>query len=103
MVSKNRRQVNVMFDPLLHQAIRSKLVSQLITNDELPFKALKESLSVTDGNLSTHLSKLEKEDYVHIEKTFEGKRPKTVVHITKKGREAFELYIEALKSFIEEN
>lgn len=92
-----------MFDPLLHQAIRSKLVSQLITNDELPFKALKESLSVTDGNLSTHLSKLEKEGYVRIEKTFEGKRPKTVIHITKVGRKAFEAYIEALKTFIEAN
>jgi len=92
-----------MFDPLLHQGIRSKLVSQLISNDELPFKALKESLCVTDGNLSAHLSKLEKEGYVRIEKTFEGKRPKTVVHITPVGREAFETYIEALKAFIEEN
>ncbi|HIE45613.1 MAG TPA: transcriptional regulator, partial [Flavobacteriaceae bacterium] len=34
-------------------------MSLLITNDELPFKALKESLSVSDGNLSSHLSKLE--------------------------------------------
>jgi DNA-binding MarR family transcriptional regulator len=92
-----------MFDPLLHQAIRSKLISLLITNDELPFKALKESLGVTDGNLSTHLSKLEKEIYVSIEKTFEGKRPKTIVHITEQGRKAFELYIEALKLFIEDN
>jgi len=92
-----------MFDPLLHQGIRSKLVSMLISNDELPFKALKEALDVTDGNLSTHLTKLEKEDYVRIEKTFEGKRPKTIVHITATGRKAFETYIEALKSFIEEN
>ena len=92
-----------MFDPLLHQAIRSKLISLLITNDELPFKALKESLGVTDGNLSTHLTKLEKEMYVRIEKTFEGKRPKTIVHITEPGRKAFELYIEALKLFIEDN
>jgi len=70
-----------MFDPLLHQRVRSKLVSLLIANEELPFKALKEYLEVTDGNLSTHLSKLEKAEYVRIEKTFEGKRPKTVVHI----------------------
>jgi DNA-binding MarR family transcriptional regulator len=75
----------------------------LISNDELPFKALKKSLGVTDGNLSSHLSKLEKEEFVIIEKTFEGKRPKTVVHITPKGREAFAQYIEALKKFIEEN
>jgi DNA-binding MarR family transcriptional regulator len=92
-----------MFDPLLHQGIRSKLVSILISNDELPFKALKEALGVTDGNLSSHLSKLEKEAYISIEKTFEGKRPKTVVKIAPAGREAFEVYIEALKAFIEEN
>jgi len=92
-----------MFDPLLHQGIRSKLVSILISNDELPFKALKEALGVTDGNLSSHLSKLEKEAYISIEKTFEGKRPKTVVKIAPAGRVAFEAYIEALKSFIEEN
>ena len=92
-----------MFNPLLHQPIRSKLLSLLITNDELPFKALKEALGVTDGNLSSHLSKLEKKEYVLIEKTFEGKRPKTVVHITIKGKEEFAQYIEALKKFIEEN
>ena len=92
-----------MFDPLLHQTIRSKLMSLLISNDKLPFKALKELLKVTDGNLSTHLSKLEKEEYIMIEKLFDGKRPKTVVMIAPKGREAFEAYIEALKQFIEEN
>ena len=93
----------MVFDPLIHQPIRSKLLSLLIANDELPFKALKELLSVTDGNLSSHLSKLEKEGYVLIEKLFEGKRPKTVVHISSKGREAFALYIEGLRKFVEEN
>jgi DNA-binding MarR family transcriptional regulator len=92
-----------VFDPLLHQAVRSKLISLLIANDELPFKALKEYLEVTDGNLSSHLNKLEKAAYVQIEKSFEGKRPKTVVHITKKGREAFKSYIETLRLFVEEN
>jgi DNA-binding MarR family transcriptional regulator len=92
-----------VFDPLLHQPVRSKLLSLLITNDELPFKALKESLEVTDGNLSSHLSKLEKEEYVIIKKSFEGKRPKTTIEISPKGKEAFASYIEALKKFIEEN
>jgi DNA-binding MarR family transcriptional regulator len=92
-----------VFDPLLHQNIRSKLISLLISNEELPFKALKEYLKVTDGNLSTHLSKLEKAEYVRIQKIFEGKRPKTVVHITEVGKDAFRKYIEELKNFIEEN
>ncbi len=92
-----------MFDPILHQAIRSKLVSLLIANEELPFKALKEMLDVTDGNLSSHLSKLEGAKYIMIEKSFEGKRPKTVVYITDIGRRSFKKYIEALKLFVEEN
>ena len=75
-----------MFDPLLHQAVRSKLISLLISNDELPFKALKKSLGVTDGNLSSHLSKLEKEEYVVIEKTFEGKRPKLLCILHQKAK-----------------
>lgn len=91
-----------MFDPLLHQAVRSKLMALLIANDELPFKALKESLNVTDGNLSSHLNKLEKGGYIEIVKSFEGKRPKTVVHITGVGEKAFDAYIEALKKFLEE-
>lgn len=93
----------MFFDPLLHQSIRSKLISLLISNDEVPFKALKEALEVTDGNLSSHLSKLEKEAYITIEKIFEAKRPKTMVKIAPKGREAFEKYIENLKQFIEDN
>ena len=92
-----------MFDPLLHQGIRSKLISLLITNDELPFKALKEMLEVTDGNLSSHLRKLEDAAYIMIEKTFEGKRPKTTIMITPKGKAAFKTYIEALRLFVEEN
>jgi DNA-binding MarR family transcriptional regulator len=92
-----------VFDPLLHQAVRSKLISLLITNEELPFKALKEYLEVTDGNLSSHLNKLEKAEYVKIEKTFEGKRPKTVIFVTEVGKNAFHKYIESLKLFIEEN
>jgi len=90
-----------VFDPLLHQNIRSKLVSLLISNSQLPFKALKEALGVTDGNLSSHLSKLEEAEYIEIEKVFEGKRPKTIVKITEVGRRAFQEYIDELKNFIE--
>lgn len=92
-----------MFDQLLHQTVRSKLISLLISNDELPFRALKEMLDVTDGNLASHLAKLEEAEYIKIEKSFEGKRPKTVVHITDTGKAAFKNYIEELKKFIEEN
>ena len=92
-----------MFDTILHQPIRSKLIATLISNDELPFKALKEQLGLTDGNLSSHLKKLEEVEYIMIEKSFEGKRPKTTIKINSKGRDAFKEYIKQLKQFIQEN
>ena len=92
-----------MFDPILHQNIRSKLMSLLISNEELPFGVLKKMLEVTDGNLSSHLKKLEEKGYVKINKFFEGKRPKTVISITQNGRDAFKNYIHELKKFVEEN
>ena len=92
-----------MFDTILHQPIRSKLIATLISNEEMPFKALKEQLSLTDGNLSSHLKKLEVEEYIIIEKLFEGKRPKTVVKISQNGRDAFKNYIKQLKQFIQDN
>ena len=92
-----------LFDSILHQPVRSKLVATLIQNDKMPFKALKEQLELTDGNLSTHIKKLEDAGYVEVEKFFEGKRPKTVVSINENGKKAFKQYIKQLQSFIEEN
>jgi DNA-binding MarR family transcriptional regulator len=99
-ISKKRAE---LFDPLLHQSVRSKLISSLIANEELPFRALKEILGVTDGNLSSHLKKLEDGGYVKIEKSFEGKRPRTTIHITDEGSDAFKKYIDELRAFVEEN
>ena len=78
-------------------------MSQLISNEELPFRALKEHLDLTDGNLSSHLKKLEEAGYIEINKFFEGKRPKTVVKITQTRRDAFKSYIKELKKFITES
>ena len=92
-----------MFDTVLHQPIRSKLIATLLNNEEMPFKALKEELKLTDGNLSSHLKKLEDAKYIQIDKFFEGKRPKTVVKISSTGRDAFRSYIKQLKQFIQDN
>ena len=92
-----------MFNSLFHQGVRSKLISYLIKNEELPFVALKKMLDVTDGNLSSHLKKLEEARYVRIDKFVESKKSKTVVSITKIGRDAFRNYIVQLREFVEQN
>ena len=96
-----------MFDNLLHQPVRSQLMATLLNNignqEALPFKMLKDTLGLTDGNLSSHLKKLDEAGYIKITKSFEGKRPKTTIAISEDGKMAFKEYIKQLQKFIEEN
>lgn len=87
-------------DPLLHSELRLAIISMLIGIDEANFPYIKEQTGATAGNLSVQIDKLEKAGYISVEKTFLGKRPTTICRITDKGREAFEKYVEALKSYI---
>ena len=93
------------FDELIHQPVRLQVMAALNALDEesqLDFGTLKELLSVTDGNLATHLRKLEDAGYVRITKTFVGRRPRTYVSITPKGRRAFSEHVQALHEILGE-
>ena len=65
------------------------------------FTWLKEALGLTEGNLSSHLQKLEEAGYVRVEKGFRGKRPKTWVALTPEGRAAYEAYRKALLDLLQ--
>ena len=58
----------------------------------LSFADLKQTLGVTDGNLSIHARKLEDAQFIASEKTFQDRRPLTQYTLTAKGRAAFERY-----------
>ena len=64
------------------------------------FNALKAKLQATDGNLSTHLRKLEEAGYVRIDKSFVGRRPLTRVSLTDAGRAAFVGYLDAIGKLV---
>ncbi|HTQ08687.1 MAG TPA: transcriptional regulator [Fimbriimonadaceae bacterium] len=89
-------------DDTLHQKSRLAIMAALAANGETGFGQLKEILGLTDGNLSTHLSVLERKEYVEIEKSFRGRRPHTVVRSTEKGRLAFAEYLAALGRIVAE-
>lgn len=78
-------------------------MSALAVNETLDFNSLKEYLDITDGNLASHIKALEKEEFIGIEKSFIGKKPNTRYFITKEGREAFKLHLEALEQFLKSN
>ncbi len=87
-------------DPLLHSELRLAVMSILISVEEADFPYLREQTGATAGNLSVQIDKLEKAGYIAVEKTFRGKRPATICRMTDTGQQAFEDYVEALRSYI---
>jgi len=79
-------------DPLIHAPARLMVLTYLYVVDSVDYLFLMRLTGLTWGNLSTHLSKLENAGYVAIEKTFKGKKPHSVIHLTDKGRAAFQSY-----------
>ena len=88
----------------LHKAFESRvrlgIMSVLMVNDKVDFNSLKELLQVTDGNLASHASALEKEGFIHIKKEFVGKKTSTTYSATKIGVKAFEDHLDALEKLI---
>ena len=80
--------------------VRLGLMSVLMVNDWVDFTEMKELLDVTDGNLASHSSALEKAEYIEIKKEFVGKKPKTSYRVTQKGREAFQTHLAALEKLL---
>jgi len=88
-------------DPIIHAPTRLAILSILITVENANFTFLKESIGTSDGNLSTHLTKLETNNLIKIQKTFKGKKPQTICAITGKGRKAFTKYLEQLEQIVQ--
>ncbi len=81
--------------------IRLGIMAVLSVKEVLDFKALKNFLELTDGNLASHLKALEKEEYIAIEKTFVDRKPNTKYFITQVGKKAFEQHLSALEKLIQ--
>ncbi|WP_022797716.1 winged helix-turn-helix domain-containing protein [Thermus islandicus] len=86
-------------DPVIHQETRLRIMALLHALGEgaqVEFSWLKDALGLTEGNLSSHLAKLEEAGYVRVEKGYQGKRPRTWVALTPQGRAAYEAHRRAL-------
>ncbi len=79
-------------DRLIHEPARYNIMALLFVVARAEFLFVQNQIGMTPGNLSAHVSKLEAADYIRVEKKFVGKKPKTFLKLTKKGRAAFEDY-----------
>lgn len=91
---------HTQIDDLIHSRIRLAVIAVLAGVDKAEFTFIRDRVKTTDGNLSTHLRKLEDRQYVAIEKRFDGRKPVTEVSLTESGRQAFERYLAHLESML---
>lgn len=77
--------------------VRLGIMSILMVNDWVDFTEMRTLLNITDGNLASHSSALEKSEYIEIKKEFVGKKPKTSYRVTNTGRISFISHLNSLE------
>ena len=75
-------------DRVIHEPVRLQIMSVLTGVDRADFTFMRTTLGLSKGNLSTHIDKLERANYVKVHKSFNGKMPLTEYSLTKKGQKA---------------
>lgn len=83
--------------------VRLGIMSLLMVNDFVDFGTLKEQLQITDGNLASHITALEKLNYIEIRKQFVGKKPNTSFAASVEGKKAFSEHLDALEKLINQS
>jgi len=89
-------------DRLVHEPARLLMMSVLYVVDNADFTFIMNQTGMTWGNLSAHMSKLEEAGYLKVEKTFKGRRPYTLLSLTKEGREAFRTYRKTMQQLMDD-
>jgi DNA-binding MarR family transcriptional regulator len=87
-------------DRVIHERGRLAIMSMLAASPEFSFTELRDTLEMTDGNLTTHMRTLQEAGYVSIAKSYRNRRPLTTVSLTAAGRQAFANYVALLEQIV---
>ncbi len=90
-------------DRVIHERARLGVLTALVTNRKgLTWNELKQMCSLTDGNLSRHLSILEQDGLVRQDKGESGNRPQTLVRVTPEGKKRYVEYLQTLEQVVKD-
>ncbi|MEU5546388.1 transcriptional regulator [Streptomyces sioyaensis] len=89
------------FDELIHPSTRLSVVALLAATEWADFSFIRDSLSLSDSALSKQLHTLEEAGYLEIHKEGGGRKRRTKVRLTSRGRTAFEGHVAALRAIVE--
>jgi DNA-binding MarR family transcriptional regulator len=95
------KRFDKLIDRTIHQRTRLAIMAALAGVESLDFNEIKAELGLTDGNLSTHAAALERAGYVKITKSFRGRKPRTTLAITDKGRKGLANYVDLLLNILD--
>ena len=90
----------LQLDRVIHEKGRLAIMSMLAASPELSFTELREALSMTDGNLTTHIRTLQEAGYISVTKSFQNRRPLTTCALTAAGKKAFTNYVSLLDQIV---
>ena len=93
----------LQLDRVIHEKGRLAIMSMLAASPELSFTELRDTLGMTDGNLTTHIRTLQEAGYLSVTKSFQNNRPLTTCALTAAGKKAFTHYINLLEHIIRQN
>ena len=77
-------------------------MSLLAGSPQLSFTEMRDTLNMTDGNITAHLRTLHESGYIAVTKAFQGGRQLTSYSLTADGRRAFTAYIDLLEQIVQQ-
>jgi DNA-binding MarR family transcriptional regulator len=92
----------LQLDRVIHEKGRLAIMSMLAASPELSFTELRDTLNMTDGNVTAHIRTLQESGYVAVAKSYKNKRPLTTVSLTTAGRKAFAGYVDLLEKIVQQ-
>jgi len=92
----------LQLDRVIHEKGRLAIMSLLAASPQLSFTEMRDTLNMTDGNITAHIRTLHEAGYIAVTKAFQGGRPLTTYTLTPTGRRAFTTYINLLEQIVEQ-
>lgn len=90
----------LQIDRVIHEKGRLPIMSLLAAAPELSFTEIRDTLKMTDGNLSVHIKTLQEAGFISVTKSYQKQRPLTTCALTPAGRAAFTNYIDLLEQIV---
>ena len=92
----------LQLDRVIHEKGRLAIMSMLAASPDLSFTELRDTMNMTDGNITTHIRTLQEAGYISVAKSYQNNRPLTTCSLTPAGRKAFTGYVNLLEQIVQQ-